>query len=253
MQIAVIGAGNIGGTLARKWGAAGHHVTFGVRDPNKPEVQQLVAEIGANARANTIAEAINGAEAVLFAVPAAAMTETLSGVGSALNGKLVLDATNNVGAPFGPVNHVAAIAAAAPHAAVYRAFNIYGWENFANPRLGGIQADLFYVGPADASARQAAEQLIADVGLNPVWLGGLDHVDLVDQLLRLVVRAGGRTETRPADSAQAADGVTSAALDQTGHWLARGTAPGGSTSVPTAQASPMWSARFWRLRHPSGW
>lgn len=185
MQIAVIGAGNIGGTLARKWAAAGHQVTLGVRDPNKPHVQQLVAEVGANTRADTIAAAIDGAEAVLFAVPAAAMAETLGGIGSALNGKLIFDATNNVSAPSDPVNHVGAIAAAAPDAVVYRAFNIYGWENFANPRLGGIQADLFYVGPAGASSRQSAEALIADVGLNPVWLGGLDHVDLVDQLLRL--------------------------------------------------------------------
>jgi predicted dinucleotide-binding enzyme len=185
MQIAVIGAGNIGGTLARKWGAAGHHVTLGVRDANKPEVQQLVAEIGANARADSIVQASERAEAVLFAVPAAAMADTLSTVGAALNGKLVIDATNNIGAPSGPVNHLAAIAAAAPDAVVYRAFNIYGWENFANPRLGGIQADLFYVGSADPAFRRRAEDLIGDVGLNPVWLGGLDHVDLVDQLLRL--------------------------------------------------------------------
>lgn len=34
--------------------------------------------------------------------------------------------------------------AAAPEAAVYRAFNIFGFENFADPVFGGIHADLFY-------------------------------------------------------------------------------------------------------------
>ena len=32
MKIAVLGAGNIGGTLGKKWLAAGHEVVFGVRD-----------------------------------------------------------------------------------------------------------------------------------------------------------------------------------------------------------------------------
>lgn len=32
MRIAVIGAGNVGGTLGRRWAALGHQVTFGVRE-----------------------------------------------------------------------------------------------------------------------------------------------------------------------------------------------------------------------------
>jgi predicted dinucleotide-binding enzyme len=32
-DIAVIGAGNIGGTLGRTWAAAGHSVTYGARNP----------------------------------------------------------------------------------------------------------------------------------------------------------------------------------------------------------------------------
>ncbi|MFN8559646.1 MAG: NAD(P)-binding domain-containing protein [Dehalococcoidia bacterium] len=33
VRIAVIGAGNVGGTLGRLWARAGHEVTFAVRDP----------------------------------------------------------------------------------------------------------------------------------------------------------------------------------------------------------------------------
>ncbi len=43
---------------------------------------------------------------------------------------------------------------------------------------------MFYVGP-DGPAQSTAEQLIADVGLNPVRLGGLDRADLLDSLLRI--------------------------------------------------------------------
>jgi len=180
MNIAVIGSGNIGGTLARKWAAAGHRVVIGARDPSKAEVQQSAAALGGTLAG--VEEAVAGAEAVLFAIPGGAMAATVASLGAALDGKLVIDATNNIGAS--PVNSVAAIAAAAPNAGVYRAFNIYGFENFAEPVLGGVQADLFYAG-TDGAMRQKAEQLITDVGLRPVWLGGPGHAELVDQFLRI--------------------------------------------------------------------
>jgi F420-dependent NADP oxidoreductase-like protein len=34
MRIAIIGAGNVGGTLGKMWAAKGHEVAFGVRSPN---------------------------------------------------------------------------------------------------------------------------------------------------------------------------------------------------------------------------
>ena len=34
--IAVLGAGNVGATLARRWTAAGHRVTLGSRTPDAP-------------------------------------------------------------------------------------------------------------------------------------------------------------------------------------------------------------------------
>jgi len=96
----------------------------------------------------------------------------------------VLDATNNVGGD-GPLNASAAVGAAAPGALYYRAFNTLGWENFAEPTFpGGERADLFYAGP-DGPSRPAVEQLIADVGLHPVWVGGPEHVETVDGVARL--------------------------------------------------------------------
>jgi len=180
MKIAVIGAGNIGGALARKWATAGHQVAIGARDMSKPEVQDLAR--GIHGRATSVEDAVREADAVLFAIPGGSMSATVTALGGALDGKLVMDATNNIGAAS--LNSVATIAAAAPGAMVYRAFNIYGFENFADALLGGVQADLFFAGP-DGAARQQAEQLISDVGLRPIWLGGTDHADLVDQFMRV--------------------------------------------------------------------
>jgi predicted dinucleotide-binding enzyme len=182
LRVAVLGAGKIGGTLGRAWVAAGHEVAFGVRDPGGDRALALRAELGEGARVTTIADALTGADVVLLAVPGRVAGETAAGNGAALDGKIVIDATNNIGAPS--INSVAAIQAAAPSARVFRAFNGYGWENFADPAYDGVQADLFYAGP-EGEAGAAVEQLIGDVGLRPVRLGGADQAGLTDDLLRV--------------------------------------------------------------------
>jgi predicted dinucleotide-binding enzyme len=182
VNITIVGAGHIGGTLARKWAAREHHITLGVRDPNKSDVAGLLEELGPVARSTLVSDAVDGADAVLFAVPGASMLATVTSLSGALDGKIVIDATNNIGG--GTFNSVAELTSAAPRAHIYRAFNIYGWENFETPVFDGVAADLFYAGP-DGAARELAEQLISDVGLRPVWLGGLDKAGLVDSLLPL--------------------------------------------------------------------
>ena len=71
MKITVIGRGNVGGGLARRWEQAGHTVTKLGRD-------------GGDA---------SDAEVVLLAVASDAIADALGGV-SGLEGKIVLDATN---------------------------------------------------------------------------------------------------------------------------------------------------------------
>jgi predicted dinucleotide-binding enzyme len=174
-RIAVIGSGNIGGTIGAAWERAGHDVAFASRSPEPP-------------RTVAIPDAIAGAEVVLIAVPGGAVRDLLAEHGSALDGRVVIDATNDVGGER--LSHPDAYAELAPGARLVRAFNSLGYEMFAEPSVGGEQADLFWCGPEDAGV----EQLIADVGLRPVRVGGIDAVDVVDGFgrvwLTMVLRHG---------------------------------------------------------------
>jgi predicted dinucleotide-binding enzyme len=183
MKIAVLGTGNIGGTLGKKWIQAGHTVKFGVRDMNSPHVQSLRNTLQGNYSFGSIEEAINFGEVVLFAVPGSTADAIITEFAQALNGKSIIDATNNMGAP--EISRAKTFAAQVPQAKYFRAFNSYGWENFAKPVFGELQADLFYCGDEDASATNAVEGLISDVGLRPVRVGGLDQVPVVDSVVRL--------------------------------------------------------------------
>ncbi len=170
MRIAVIGTGNIGGTLGSRWRAAGHDVEYGSRSGSG------AGPGGAPVR--PVAGALADAEVVLLAVPGGAVGEVITANAAALGGKVVIDAVNRMGQP--EVNSQAAIAAAAPAARYVRAFNTLGWENFADPVAG---AELFFA--ADPAAREVAEELIRAVGLSPQFVGGPDAAKIVDGVLPL--------------------------------------------------------------------
>jgi 8-hydroxy-5-deazaflavin:NADPH oxidoreductase len=167
MRIAVIGAGNIGGTLGRTWAEAGHDVTYGVRSPGAPGT-------------TTVPDAVSGAEVVVLAVPGPAAKAVLASLGTALAGKVVIDATNDM--QGGAKQH--ALDELADGAHPVRAFNTLGWENFADPTFDGDRSDMFWCGP-EGRATEVAEQVIRDVGLRPVRIGGPEQVDVVDGVLRL--------------------------------------------------------------------
>jgi predicted dinucleotide-binding enzyme len=185
MKIAILGAGNIGGTLGRKWAKAGHRVILGVRDVNSPKTQTLLQSISRGAKADTVASAIAFGDVVLLSVPNAAVDEIIDTHAKLLDGKIIIDATNNFGKT--PISCVEALQTKTPSAKIFRAFNSLGWESFAEPQFGSLQADLFYCGAA-GEVRPVVETLISEVGLRPVCLGGLDQVSVVDSIGVLWVR-----------------------------------------------------------------
>ena len=170
MRIAVIGKGNIGGSLGSKWRAAGHDVVYGARDGS--------GEGPGGAPVLGIGDALKDADVVLLAVPGQVVPDVVSEHRAVLAGKTVIDAVNRIGAP--EFDSRAIIADAAPQARYVRAFNTLGWENFVNPRPG---TDLFFA--ADPAARATVEELIEAVGLRPAFVGDAGATATVDALLPL--------------------------------------------------------------------
>ena len=167
MKIAVIGAGRIGRTLGGKWTGAGHAVVYGVRTPKQSDERP-------------VSDAVDAADVVVLAVPGAVGLDVVESLGPLLAGKIVIDATNDVPGS----SALRASAALAGGGIPVRAFNTLGWENFADPVVGGIQADLLFAAD-EGPGKQTGEQLIREVGLEPVWLGGVDAFDVVDSVTQL--------------------------------------------------------------------
>jgi predicted dinucleotide-binding enzyme len=183
LTVAVLGSGHIGGTLGKKWSFAGHEVRFSVNDPVGKNAQALRAETDKHVMISTIEDVLKGnLDVVLVALPGNVVETVAQNYAAQLNGRIIIDAANRMGEDS--MHNLAHFQQHAPQAQVYRAFNSLGWENFAEPNFNGIQADLFYCGP-DGDARTKVEQLISDVGLRPIYLGGNDQLGLLDSIASL--------------------------------------------------------------------
>jgi 8-hydroxy-5-deazaflavin:NADPH oxidoreductase len=179
LKIATIGAGHIGSTLGGLWVKAGHPVMFSSRHPE--ELKDLVAGLGALASAGTVRQAIAFGDVVLLAVPYRALPEIGKDYAAALASKiLVLDACNPFPARDGEIATWArekgaglATAELLPGARLVRAFNAIGYAKL--PQAAHREGERIGMPMAgdDASAVAAASQLVREIGLEPVVIGGL--------------------------------------------------------------------------------
>lgn len=94
MKIAIIGAGNVGGALAKQWAKAGHIILLGLRNLNSSDAKAR-EKFSSNISSHTIEEAIKNSEVVLFSTPPEAAV-AIAKQNPVLKNKIVIDATNAV-------------------------------------------------------------------------------------------------------------------------------------------------------------
>ena len=171
MRITIIGTGFIGSTLGHSLAEAGHRVVYGSRHPD----DEVASDAGATVW--PVSEALRDADVVILALPGAAVAGLSADHADALAGKLVVDATNQMGA------EVANARASLPPSVRYvRAFNTLGGENMADPVFDGERADMFFSAPA--ADRKTVETVIDGVGLRPIYVGE-DEETIIDALFQL--------------------------------------------------------------------
>jgi predicted dinucleotide-binding enzyme len=172
MDIAIIGAGNVGRALALSMTRAGHHVTLASKDPG--HARQVATEVGtAAARSNL--EAVRGADVVVLAVPFVGTAEQVAGeIREAVAGKTVIDVTNPLRTDYSGLAVEGSSGAEElqrwlPEAVVVKAFNTIFAANQAVPGEG-TQA---FVAADDAAAGQQVMDLAASMGFSPLLAGKL--------------------------------------------------------------------------------
>ncbi|MGE4072901.1 MAG: NADPH-dependent F420 reductase [Lysobacterales bacterium] len=173
MNIAILGAGNVGQALAQNLGRIGHSVHFGVPDPQKH--LEIAAHLGA--RIDSVNDAIAEAELVILAVPYAAALDIAVAVPD-WQGRILIDASNPIAPGFAGLSvgtHTSAaeqVAERARNARVVKCFNVTGAENMANPGTGE-GAVFMPVASDDDAARATVVALAESMGFDAIDAGAL--------------------------------------------------------------------------------
>jgi len=178
MKTAIIGSGSVGAALANSLSRAGHQVVFAARNLASESLQQA---LGGNTSlsAKPPPVACGAADAIFLATPYTAVGEAIRSAGD-LTGKVLADCTNPIGAGFillfGPDNSGGEeVARLAPAAHVVKAFNTYGYENFADtryPGYGDLRPIMFLCGN-DSGAKAVVASLATDLGFRPFDSGDI--------------------------------------------------------------------------------
>jgi predicted dinucleotide-binding enzyme len=182
MKIAFIGHGNVGGALAGQIQKRGHEVAIATREHP--------------------AAAIRPSDVVFLAIPFNANESVLEPLAAELAGKILIDCTNPVGAGLAhglgsKQSGTEIIQALLPSTQVVKAFTIYGYENFENNSFPAynVKPVMMFCGN-DAGAKDVVGKLIAELGWEPLDVGGLEqalHLEHMTLLWVRYVRAGRRS------------------------------------------------------------
>ncbi|HTU68388.1 MAG TPA: NAD(P)-binding domain-containing protein [Steroidobacteraceae bacterium] len=203
MKIGIIGTGEIGGALARHWGAAGHQLLISSRHPE--QLQALAKEIGPNVKVGTPREAAAFGDVVLVSVPYKSTAQVGHDYAAELKGKVVLDTGNPYPSRDGDMavrdrQRGTGVASAEylPGTRLVRAFNAInsgplGRDAFRKPERLGIP-----LAAADPEAMKIAAQLVSDAGFDPVPVGDLSRAREFDVGTPVYVRGMTAAELRKA-------------------------------------------------------
>ncbi|RII95416.1 NADP oxidoreductase [Clavibacter michiganensis] len=178
--IAVLGAGRVGGNLARGLAATGHTVTLGVRDPDTH-----APESGGNAVPVTdIVSAIRSADLVVNATPGDTTLERITALRPELAGRILLDISNATirtpdGLPGGLLYPDGSLGerlqAALPDTAVVKGLNTMLFSVMTDPAGLSTPPTAFLSGDG-AAAKSTVRDVLRGLGWQEEWIVDLGPI-----------------------------------------------------------------------------
>lgn len=188
MNIGIIGAGNVGGALARACMRAGHSVCISAAHPGQAE--EVASETGARA-ADSNADAVSEADIVILAVPYQNVAEVAAELVDELAGRVVIDVSNTAAPDLDhrlPTTSAAEeVADIASEAMVVKAFNTVLAGLQETPVVEGMRLDGLYAGD-DEGAKARVAELLESLGFEPLDCGPLIVARALEDMALINVR-----------------------------------------------------------------
>jgi predicted dinucleotide-binding enzyme len=192
MKVGILGSGLMGGKLGTLFARTGHEVVFSYARRRK-KLEDLTIDVGANARAGTVREAVQESDVLLLAVHWSRVDDVLSQAGDLAN-KVVVSCSLplNVQNTELIIGHTSSgsevLAKKLPEARIVSAFNTIPSEvlfSVFEARRKTTKPSLVYCGD-DSHSKEIAAKLIQDIGFEPLDAGPLRIARYTEPLATLV-------------------------------------------------------------------
>lgn len=185
----IVGTGNVGRALAKRFARTPHEVILGSRDH---KTGQLAAD-ALGVRGGAATSFVSDADVIFLAVPFVNLSETLDRLGD-ITGKILVDCTN----PLTPdymqltIGHTCSAGETcqklAPNSKVVKAFNaIFAEVVSAEFSYGNITPQVFLAGD-DADAKQRVAALVRQIGYDAIDAGGITCARYLEPLAELLIQ-----------------------------------------------------------------
>lgn len=171
MTYSIIGSGNVGKALARRFARSG--ITVGIANTRGPDsIASIAKELGGQVSALTLQEALK-ADVIILAVPFWSHLDVAKAAAT-WQGKVVIDVTNAYGVPLSDLDNLpssAIVAKALPGAHLVKAFNHLPAGVLAqDPGAAGGRRVIFLSSDHEGAIATVAA-LVQQLGYAPISLG----------------------------------------------------------------------------------
>jgi len=197
MSIGIVGAGNMGASIATQLAKTGEPVTLTDRDLGKAE--SVVAGIAGDGVSAANVSATLASDVVVLALWYPGTTDFAAEHATELDGKIVIDISNPLDeswvrlATDPSTSSAELLAQQLPGSRIVKAFNTTHAPALADGQVEEIALDVLLAGDDDAAKARVGE-LVKAAGLRPIDAGRLDNARLLERLTAFQIELSQRYE-----------------------------------------------------------
>jgi predicted dinucleotide-binding enzyme len=191
MKIAIIGTGNVGTALGTNWNKSNHEIIYGSRNPQ----DEKHIELEKFAQVLTLSQAAMLGDVIVLATPWQSTEEAINEMGSTLDAKIVIDATNPLKPDlsglliYGDTSGGEQIAKWAPTSKVVKALNSAFAKVMEHPEINGVKSMMLIAGD-DLSALNTVAGLVDDLGFQSQKMNGISNSRLLEMVGLTLITLG---------------------------------------------------------------